>query len=86
MRGFYRDGEWVSASVGAAGGVGVEMAEQAVREAIRRVEVSEITARQALRALLQGHPCLKNDQPNHPLLPLMSYYAEEVMGDYKSKN
>ena len=62
------------------------MAERAVRDAIRRVEVREITARQALRELLQGHPCLKNDHPNHPLLPLMTYYTEEVMGDYTSKN
>ena len=77
MSGYYRDGRWVSAVVGAYR-EGAEEAERAVAEATRRVEAGETTARDELRGLLSRYPSLKLDRENHPLLALTALYAKEV--------
>lgn len=78
MSGYYRDGRWVSAVVGAYR-EGAEEAEREVAEATRRVEAGETTARKELRELLTRYPSLKLDRENHPLLALAGHYAKEVL-------
>lgn len=79
MSGFYRDGEWVSAVVGGPT-ESTEEAEQAVADAVSRIEKGESTARHELKELLARYPSLKKDTPNNPLTPLMRSFADEVMG------
>lgn len=80
MSGFYRDGEWVSAVVGAPT-ESAEEAERACAEALKRVESGESTARTEMKELLARFPSLKKDRPNHPLLPFAGFYAKEVFGE-----
>lgn len=79
MTGFYRDGEWVSAVVGAPT-ESAEEAERACAEALKRVESRQSTARHEMKELLARYPSLKKDRPNHPLLPMAALYAKEVIG------
>lgn len=79
MSGYYRDGEWVSAVVGAPT-ESAEEAERACAEALKRVESGESTARKEMKELLTRYPSLKKDRPNHPLLPFAGHYAKEVLG------
>jgi len=79
MSGFYRDGEWVSAVVGAPT-ESAEEAERACAEALKRIESGQSTARIELKELLARYPSLKKDRPNHPLLPFAAHFANEVFG------
>ena len=79
MTGYYRNGEWVSAVVGAPT-ESAEEAERACDEALKRIESRESTARYELKELLARYPSLKKDTPNNPLTPLMRSFADEVMG------
>ena len=78
MTGYYRNGEWVSAVVGAST-ESAEEAEQAVATAIKRVESRQSTARHEMKELLARYPSLKKERPNHPLLPLAGLYAKDVI-------
>lgn len=78
MTGYYQDGEWVSAVVGAPT-ESAEEAERAVAEAVKRVESKQSTARHEMKELLTRYPSLKKDRPNHPLLPLAGLYAKETL-------
>ena len=79
MSGYYRDGEWVTAVVGGPP-ESTEGVEKAVADAVKRVESGVSTARQEMKALLGRYQSLKQDRPNHPLLPLAGHYAKEVLG------
>jgi len=79
MSGYYKDGKWVSAVVGGPT-ESAEEAEQAVADAVRRVESRASTARHELKELLTRYPSLKKDTPHNPLTPLMRMFADEVMG------
>lgn len=78
MSGYYRDGRWVSAVVGGYR-ESAEEAEQAVAEAVSRVEAGETTARHEMKELLSRYPSLKLDRDNHPLKALAGHYAREVL-------
>ena len=78
MSGYYKDGKWVSAVVGGPT-ESTEEVEQAVADAVRRVESGASTARHEMKELLTRYPSLKKDRPNHPLLALAGHYAKEVL-------
>ena len=78
MTGYYRNGEWVSAVV--TGQECSEGVEEAVSEAVKRVETKQSTARHELKDLLTRYPYLKQDRPDHLLLPLAGLFAKEVLG------
>ena len=79
MKGYYKDGSWVSAVVRGPQ-ESTEESEQAVATAIKRIESGQSTARHEMKELLARYPSLKKDRPNHPLLPLAGLYAKEVIG------
>ena len=84
MNGFFRDdGTWVQREHGAPQG-SQQQALEAVRQAVDRVCDDNSKASDELRQLLRQHPVLRQelkDKDNkHPLSPLMTYYAEEIIG------
>jgi hypothetical protein len=79
MTGYYRAGEWVSAVVGGQHECS-EGVEEAVTAATKRVETKQSTARHEMKELLTRYPYLKQDRPDHLLLPLAGLFAKEVLG------
>lgn len=84
MSGFFRnDGTWVQREHGAPQG-SQQQALAAVHQALDRVRHEESKPSDELRQLLRQHPVLrqelKDKDGKHPLSPLMTYYADEVIG------
>jgi hypothetical protein len=79
MRGYYQDGEWVSAVVGERV-ESTDEVELGVAEAVKRVEDGQSTAYGEMKGLLARFPSLKRDTPENPLSPLTGLFAREVFG------
>ena len=78
MRGYYRDGKWLTAVIGGYR-ESTEEAEREVAEVTSRVVAGETTAKYEMRRLLMSYPSLKLDSDNHPLNALAGLYAKEQL-------
>ena len=79
MSGYYTpSGAWVVGEVGACSGPTTNL-EALVAAALTRVQKGQTTARYELRELLVGYPALRQEREEHPLLPLVGLYAQEVL-------